>query len=288
MAPDSATGSGPTARRLVLGSQLRRLREASGISREDAGYAIRGSGSKISRLELGRVGFKERDVVDLLTLYGVTDQSEHESFLNLVRRSNEPGWWHRFNDLMPSWFQDYVGLEESAARIQTYEIQFVPGLLQTEKYARAVATQGRPEFPEDELDRRVRLRMQRQKLFTQPKAPRLWAVIDESVLHRPIGGREVLREQIQFLLDATAMSAVTLQILPFELGRSGAEGAFTILRFAEPELPDIVYLEHLCGALYLDKPDEVEVYSKVSHRLAVDAQTPEQTRKTLLKALKHS
>ncbi|SDZ41450.1 Helix-turn-helix domain-containing protein [Saccharopolyspora shandongensis] len=288
MAPDSATGSGPTARRLVLGSQLRRLREASGISREDAGYAIRGSGSKISRLELGRVGFKERDVVDLLTLYGVTDQSEHESFLNLVRRSNEPGWWHRFNDLMPSWFQDYVGLEESAARIQTYEIQFVPGLLQTEKYARAVATQGRPEFPEDELDRRVRLRMQRQKLFTQPKAPRLWAVIDESVLHRPIGGREVLREQIQFLLDATAMPAVTLQILPFELGRSGAEGAFTILRFAEPELPDIVYLEHLCGALYLDKPDEVEVYSKVSHRLAVDAQTPEQTRKTLLKALKHS
>ncbi|PKW12721.1 helix-turn-helix domain-containing protein [Saccharopolyspora spinosa] len=288
MALDSATGSGPTARRLVLGSQLRRLREASGISREDAGYSIRGSGSKISRLELGRVGFKERDVADLLNLYGVTDESEHESFLDLVRRSNEPGWWHRFNDLMPSWFQDYVGLEESAARIQTYEIQFVPGLLQTEKYARAVAIQGRPEFPADELDRRVRLRMQRQKLFTQPKAPRLWAVIDESVLHRPIGGREVLREQIQFLLDATAMSAVTLQILPFELGRSGAEGAFTILRFAEPELPDIVYLEHLCGALYLDRPDEVEVYSKVSHRLAVDAETPEETRKTLLQALKHS
>lgn len=287
MALDSATGSGPTARRLVLGSQLRRLREASGISREDAGYTIRGSGSKISRLELGRVGFKERDVVDLLNLYGVTDEAEHESFLDLVRRSNEPGWWHRFNDLMPSWFQDYVGLEESASRIQTYEIQFVPGLLQTEKYARAVAIQGRPEFPADELDRRVRLRMQRQKLFTQPKAPRLWAVIDESVLHRPIGGQEVLREQIQFLLDATAMSAVTLQILPFELGRSGAEGAFTILRFAEPELPDIVYLEHLCGALYLDKPDEVEVYSKVSHRLAVDAQTPEETRKTLLQALKY-
>ncbi|MER6991176.1 helix-turn-helix transcriptional regulator [Saccharopolyspora hirsuta] len=285
MAPDSATSSGPTARRLVLGSQLRRLREASGISREDAGYAIRGSGSKISRLELGRVGFKERDVADLLTLYGVTDDTERESFLDLVRRSNEPGWWHRYNDLMPGWFQDYVGLEESASRIQTYEIQFVPGLLQTERYARAVATQGRPEFTEDELDRRVRLRMQRQKLFSQPKAPRVWAVIDESVLHRPIGGREVLREQIEFLLEATSLAAVTLQILPFELGRSGAEGAFTILRFAEPELPDIVYLEHLCGALYLDKPDEVEVYSKVSHRLAVDAQTPEQTRKTLKAAL---
>nr|WP_218888731.1 helix-turn-helix transcriptional regulator [Saccharopolyspora hordei] len=265
---------------------MRRLREASGISREDAGDAIRGSGSKISRLELGRVGFKERDVADLLTLYGVTDDSERESFLELVRRSNEPGWWHRYNDLMPNWFQDYVGLEESASRIQTYEIQFVPGLLQTERYARAVATQGRPEFTEDELDRRVRLRMQRQKLFNQPKAPRVWAVIDESVLHRPIGGREVLREQIEHLIDVTSRPGITLQILPFELGRSGAEGAFTILRFAEPELPDIVYLEHLCGALYLDKPDEVEVYSKVSHRLAVDAQTPEQTRKTLKAALK--
>ncbi|GAA0525871.1 transcriptional regulator [Saccharopolyspora subtropica] len=288
MAPDSATGSGPTARRLVLGSQLRRLREANGISREDAGYAIRGSGSKISRLELGRVGFKERDVADLLTLYGVTDEQERATFLDLVRRSNEPGWWHSFNDLIAPWFQDFVGLEESAARIQTYEIQFVPGLLQTERYARAVATQGRPEFTEEELDRRVRLRMQRQKLLHQPKGPRLWAVIDESVLHRPIGGVEVLREQIEHLLDVTALPTVTLQILPFELGRSGAEGAFTILRFAEPEIPDIVYLEHLCGALYLDKPDEVEVYSKVSHRLAVDAQTPEETRKTLKAALTRS
>lgn len=286
MASDSATASGPTARRLILGSQLRKLREASGISREDAGYAIRGSGSKISRLELGRVSFKERDVEDLLTLYGVTDPEEREAFLDMVRKSNQPGWWHRYNDLMPSWFQDFVGLEESASRIQTYEIQFVPGLLQTERYARAVATQGRPEFTEDELDRRVRLRMQRQKLFNQPKAPRVWAVIDESVLHRPIGGREVLREQIEHLIDVTSRPGITLQILPFELGRSGAEGAFTILRFAEPELPDIVYLEHLCGALYLDKPDEVEVYSKVSHRLAVDAQTPEQTRKTLKAALK--
>lgn len=285
MAPDSATGSGPTARRLVLGSQLRRLREAAGISREDAGYAIRGSGSKISRLELGRVGFKERDVADLLTLYAVTDSTDRESFLDLVRRSNEPGWWHRYNDLLPNWFQDFVGLEESASRIQSYETQFVPGLLQTERYARAVSSEGHPEFPEAELDRRVRLRMQRQRMFAQPKAPRLWAVIDESVLHRPIGGREVLREQIQALLDATTSPAISLQLLPFELGRSAAEGAFTILRFAEPEIPDIVYLEHLCGALYLDKAEDVEVYSKVAHRLAVDAQTPVQTRETLKKAL---
>jgi transcriptional regulator with XRE-family HTH domain len=281
VASDSATASGPTARRLILGSQLRKLREASGISREDAGYAIRGSGSKISRLELGRVSFKERDVEDLLTLYGVTDPEEREAFLDMVRKSNQPGWWHRYNDLMPSWFQDFVGLEESASRIQTYEIQFVPGLLQTEDYARAVARQGRPEASSEDIERRVRLRLQRQKMFTRPNAPRLWAVIDESVLHRPIGGRQVLRAQLEHLLDITARPTVTLQVLPFELGRSAAEGAFTILRFAAPEIPDIVYLEHLCGALYLDKPEDVEVYTKASHRLAVDAQTPEQTRQTL-------
>lgn len=286
MTTDGAATGGPTARRLVLGSQLRRLREASGISREDAGYEIRGSGSKISRLELGRVGFKERDVADLLTLYGVTDESERGSFLELVRQSNQPGWWHRYSDLVPSWFQDYVGLEESASRIQTYEIQFVPGLLQTETYARAISSQGRPEAVEDEVERRVRLRMHRQRLFTQPNAPRLWAVIDESVLHRPIGGVEVLREQIDHLLEVIKLPTISLQVLPLDLGRSGAEGAFTILRFAEQEIPDIVYLEHLSGALYLDKPEDVELYSKVSHRLAVDAQTPEATRKTLHAARK--
>jgi transcriptional regulator with XRE-family HTH domain len=279
---DGAATSGPTARRLVLGSQLRRLREAKGISREDAGYSIRGSGSKISRLELGRVGFKERDVADLLTLYGVTDDTERHSFLHMVRESNQPGWWHRYSDLVPNWFQDYVGLEESASRIQTYEIQFVPGLLQTERYARAIASQGRPEATADEVDRRVLLRMRRQKLFSQPHAPRLWAVIDESVLHRPIGGRKVLREQIEHLLEITKLPTISLQVVPFALGRSAAEGAFTILRFAEPEIPDIVYLEHLSGALYLDKSEDVELYSKVSHRLAVDALTPESTRDTLL------
>ncbi|RRO12830.1 XRE family transcriptional regulator [Saccharopolyspora rhizosphaerae] len=286
MAPDTATGSGPTARRLVLGSQLRRLREAKQISREDAGYAIRGSGSKISRLELGRVGFKERDVADLLTLYGVEEDSERESFLDLVRRSNEPGWWNRYNDLIAPWFQDFVGLEESASRIQTFELQFIPGLLQTERYARAVASQGRPEAEDDEVDRRVRLRLQRQRMFARPKAPRVWAVIDESVLHRPIGGKSVMREQIESLLDATKLPTITLQVLPFSLGRSAAEGAYTILRFAEPEIPDIVYLEHLCGALYLDKPEDIEVYSKVSHRLAVDALTPEGTRKMLHERLR--
>lgn len=279
-------GSGPTARRMVLGSQLRRLREAKGISREDAGYAIRGSGSKISRVELGRVSFKERDVADLLTLYGVTDQSDRDIFLALVRESNQPGWWQRYNDLMPHWFQDFVGLEESASRIQTYEVQFIPGLLQTEDYARAVMLRGRPDAPPEEIDRRVNLRMQRQRLLASPQAPRLWAVIEEACIHRQMGGRKVLRDQLEHLLDLTKMSNISLQILPFELGGSAAETPFTLLRFAEPELPDIVYLEHLCGALYLDKTDEVEVYNKAAHRLVVEAETPEQTRRTISKVLK--
>jgi transcriptional regulator with XRE-family HTH domain len=270
---------------MVLGSQLRRLREAKGISREDAGYAIRGSGSKISRVELGRVSFKERDVADLLTLYDITDQRERDLFLTLVRESNQPGWWQRYNDLMPHWFQDFVGLEESASRIQTYETSFIPGLLQTEAYARAVMVRGRPDAPPEEIERRVTLRMQRQRLLQSPQAPRLWAVIEEACVHRQIGGRKVLRDQLEHLMEVTRMSNVSLQILPFELGGSQAENAFALLRFAEAELPDVVYLEHLCGALYLDKVDEVEVYSKAAHRLVVEAETPDQTRRTIAKVL---
>jgi transcriptional regulator with XRE-family HTH domain len=259
---------------MVLGGQLRRLREGRNISREQAGDAIRGSESKISRLELGRVSLKERDVSDLLHLYGVTDDGERASFLELVRESNQPGWWHRYHDLVPKWFQDYVGLEESASRIQTYEVAFVPGLVQTEQYARAVVRRGLPDAPPDEVERRVNLRMRRQELLAEPSSCRLWAVVDEAVLHRAVGGTDVLREQLKHLLDVTTQSNISLQVVPFRSGGSAAETSFTLLRFAERELPDIVYLEHLCGALYLDKPDEVEIYTKVVQRLAVEAETP--------------
>jgi transcriptional regulator with XRE-family HTH domain len=276
---------GPTARRIILGAQLRRLREAAGISRGEAGYAIRGSESKISRLELGRVGFKERDVQDLLTMYGVSDPDERKSILDLVAQSNERGWWHRYSDLVPNWFQDYVGLEESASRLQAYELQFVPGLLQTEDYIRAVASHGRPVRVTDETERRVSLRLQRQKILHRPGAPKLWAVIDESVLHRPVGGRAVLRAQLEHLLEITREPHITVQVLPYALSGYAAEGAFTVLRFGEPELPDIVYIEHLAGALYLDRLDEIERYGRVFDRLTVDAETPDRTRQHLSKAL---
>ena len=276
-------GGGPTARRIVLGAQLRRLREAAEISRADAGYSIRCSESKISRLELGRVGFKERDVTDLLTMYGVSDPGEREVFLEMVKRANEPGWWHRYTDLMPSWFHEYVGLEESASRIQTYELQFVPGLMQTEDYARALASRARPELASDEAERWVALRMRRQKVLARPDAPRLWAVIDEAVLHRSVGGRRVTLAQIEHLLELTRLPNITLQVMPYRLGGYTAEGAFTLLRFTEPALPDLVYIEHLTGALYLDKREEIELYSRVIDQLTVDAETPDHTRQLLVK-----
>jgi len=276
---------GVTARRIVLGTQLRRLREAAGISRADAGYTIRASDSKISRLELGRVAFKERDVADLLTMYGVNDEENRELFLDMVRRANEPGWWRRYTDVIPSWFQDFVGLEESAARIQTYELQFVPGLLQTEAYTRSVLTRGRPDYAPPDTERRIVLRTQRQKLLTSPYPPRLWAVIDESVLHRPIGGRRVLKEQLEFLLEQAKQPHVTLQVVPHQLSGYAAEGPFTLLRFAEAELPDVVYVEHLGGALFLDGVEEIELYSRALDRLAVDAETPDRSRQMLSKAL---
>ncbi|MBW4719060.1 helix-turn-helix domain-containing protein [Saccharothrix obliqua] len=274
---------GPTALRIVLGSQLRRLREAAEITRADAGYNIRGSESKISRMELGRVGLKERDVADLLTMYGMVDEDARDKFLAMVRRSNEPGWWHRYNDLMPDWFQDFVGLEEAATRILTYENHFVPGLLQTEAYAMAIASHGRPEKAGPEVRRRVSLRMQRQRVLFRPGAPRLWAVIDESVLRRPIGGRQVLLDQVDHLLSVTKEAPITLQVVPFPLSGYAAEGPFTMLRFGEPDLPDIVYLEHLSGALYLDKVEELESYSRVFDRLTVDAETPDRSRQFLMK-----
>ncbi|WP_084338391.1 Scr1 family TA system antitoxin-like transcriptional regulator [Actinomadura oligospora] len=262
----------------MLGSQLRRLREAKGVSRQDAGYVIRASESKISRLELGRVSFKERDVEDLLTLYGVDDQRERHALLQLARDANTPGWWHRYTDVLPNWFQTYVGLEESAALIRTYELQFVPGLLQSEGYARAIIQQGNAGAPESEIEQRVSLRLQRQERLTAPDAPRLWAVLDESALKRPIGGPEVMRGQLEHLIEVSKLPNVTIQVMPFKFGAHAAEGgAFTILRFPEQDLPDVVYVESLTGAMYLDKRDDVDTYLQAMERLSVDSATPEHT-----------
>nr|WP_218911939.1 helix-turn-helix transcriptional regulator [Streptosporangium sandarakinum] len=259
----------------MLGASLRRLREEKGLTRGAAGFHIRASESKISRMELGRVGFKTRDVEDLLTLYGVLDDAERRGLLEMVREANTPGWWHKYGDLLPNWFTTYVGLEEATSVIRTYEVQFVPGLLQTSDYARTVIRLGYPDAPEAEIERRVHMRMQRQERFTRKDGPRLWAVIDEAALRRPIGGKETMREQIQHLLEVAALPNITLQVMPFRFGMHAAEGgAFSILRFPESDLSDVVYVEQLWGALYLDKREDVDPYLTAMEQLCVESTTP--------------
>jgi transcriptional regulator with XRE-family HTH domain len=285
--PDGSSGSGPTVLRMVLGGQLRRLREAKGISREDAGYEIRASDSKISRMELGRVGFKERDVADLLTLYDVTDEKDRKPLLDLARQANNRGWWHRFGDVLPSWFQAYLGLELAAALIRTYEVQFVPGLLQTADYARAVIALGHSRATAEQIERRVELRMQRQHVLTRPDPVQYWAVVDEAALRRPIGGSAVMRGQIAALIEASKQSTVTLQVLPFHTGgHAAAGGAFTLLRFPDPDLPDVVYSEQLTSAIYLDKREDVDLYAAAMERLAVEAAPPTRTLEMLEELLR--
>lgn len=266
--------SGPTVLRIALGAQLRRLREAGNITTGQAAEAIRATGSKISRLERGRTAARPRDVADLLTLYGVTDETEREKLLALTRAAGARAWWQPYSDVLPRWLELYIGLEEAASMIRTYQVQFVHGLMQTEDYARAVILIANARAPAEEVERRVSLRMQRQKLLTQPGAPELWAVLDEAALRRSPDGPEVMRAQLEHLLQLTDLPNVTLQIVPFNVGpHAAAGGPFTILRFPEPDLPDVVYLEQLNSALYLDQRDDVTDYVAVMDRLCIQAAT---------------
>ena len=278
MAEFGSDRGGPTVQRMLVGAKLRRLRTDLGITREQAADHIRASAWKIHRLENGQVGFKERDLRDLLDLYQVDDPQEVADTLALAREANHPGWWQHYGDVLPAWFRAYVDLESAASLIRTYEGQFIPGLLQTDEYIRAVVQGARLSEAGDDVGRRVRLRMARQILLTREQPPRLWAVIDEAALRRPVGGREVMRGQLERLIDATKLANVTLQILPFDSGAHPAmAGAFSILRFGDQELPDVVYLEHLTGASYLDKRDEVERYLDIIEILCVEAEPPART-----------
>ena len=276
-APEIGQEGASTVRRILLGALLRRLRESRGISMQLAGYHIRATESKISRMETGKVSFKERDVADLLTFYGVTDSAEHAQVMALVREANAPGWWHSFSEVLPPWFQAYVGLESAAAVVRTYEIQFIPGLLQCPEYVRAVVSADRAATP-SELDRRIELRLRRQLALERGDGPRLWVVLDEAAVRRPVGGREVMEAQIRYLIDQACSPNVTIQLLPYRVGAHAAEGgAFTVLRFAEADLPDIVYIEQLARAQFIEKPDIVERYAAAMEQITVEALTPEQT-----------
>jgi transcriptional regulator with XRE-family HTH domain len=263
---------------MLVGAKLRRLRTDLGLSREEAAEAIRASEWKIHRLENGQVGFKERDLVDLLARYQVSDPAEVDELLAMAREANAPGWWQRYGDVLPQWFRAYVDLESAATLIRTYEGQFIPGLLQTDDYMRAVIHGAHLDESAEEVGRRVRLRMARQTLLTREHPPRLWAVVDEAALRRPVGGREVMRGQVERLIEAAKLPNVTLQVLGFDSGAHPAMvGSFSVLRFPDQELPDVVYLEHLTSASYLNKPDEVDRYLHVMESICVRAAPPERT-----------
>jgi transcriptional regulator with XRE-family HTH domain len=267
-----------TVLRMMLGHRLRRLREAAGITPDAAGYEIRASRSKISRMEHGRVSFKERDLADLLTMYGVTDDQVRAGVLAAARQANTPGWWSKYGDILADWFEAYVSLEGAASRIRTFELQFVHGLFQTEAYARAVTLLGHKAAPAEEIDRRVSLRLKRQDVLTAPQPPRIWSILDEAALRRPLGGRAVMHAQLNRLIEVAELPHVTVQVVPFgHGGHAAAGGSFTVLRFGEADLPDIVYIEQLTSALYLDNRNDVEHYMEVMDRLSAEALTPAHT-----------
>jgi hypothetical protein len=279
---ESGAQGGPTTLRIILGGHLRRMRVAAGISRSDAGWEIRSSESKISRMELGRIGLKERDVGDLLKLYGLDDDEERARLLALAAEANNPGWWHRYGDVLPSWFHAYIDLEAAAQLIRLYDLQLVPGLLQTREYTRAVVQLGRGTVPTEEVERRITLRLKRQEVLTRPDPVRLWAVVDEAALRRPVGGVNCIIDQLDYLIEMSELPNVTLQVAPFSLGGHSVQaGAFTILRFPEEDLPDKVYIEHLSSALYLDKPEDLDQYTAAMEALCVAAPTPSKTREIL-------
>ncbi|KPI11441.1 helix-turn-helix domain protein [Actinobacteria bacterium OK074] len=273
----------PTVAQVVLGRRLQELREAAGLKREEAAHVLRVAPATVRRMELAEVGLKIPYVEVLLTTYGVS-VAEVTAFVALAEEANRPGWWQRYHDVLPSWFSLHVSLENAARLIRSYEPHFVPGLLQTEEYARAVMDAGTvgQDHP-DAVSRHVALRMDRQKLLNGEKAPHFWAVMDETVLMRPVSiDSRVMREQLDRLLEAAESERITLQVAEFASGPHPATNApFTLLRFAEPELPDMVHSELVTGALYLDDRDEVALHLEVLDHLTAHAASAQRTKKIL-------
>jgi hypothetical protein len=259
--------SSPTVKRRRLASELRRYREVASLTIEEVATRLEWSMAKISRIENARVSVLPRDVKFLLREYGLSEQDEAwELLLTLARESRTKGWWQQYGDAIPDWFQVYVGLEAEAATVHKYDSEFVPGLLQTEDYARAIHRAYLVGEPDEEIERRVQVRMARQDLLTSDGQPEVWSVLNEAVIRRVVAGKEAMKRQLLRLVEATAMVNVTLQVIPFAAGaHSSMGGPFSMLSFPEPGDPDIVYIEYQTGALYLEKHDEVRRY-----RLAFD------------------
>ncbi|MFD4258564.1 helix-turn-helix domain-containing protein [Streptomyces sp. NPDC058534] len=273
----------PTVGQVVLGRRLQELRETAGLRREEAAKVLRVAPATVRRMEMAEVSLKIPYVQILLTTYGV-GSDEVSAFVTLAEEANQPGWWQRYHDVLPDWFSMYVSLEGAARIVRSYEPHFVPGLLQTEDYARSVLEAGTiGNAGGDAVERHVSLRMERQRLLERPDPPHLWVVMDETVLRRPVSvhGR-VMREQLDKLLEFASRDRVTLQVAEFEDGpHPGTYAPFTLFRFAEPELPDMVFTEYLTGALYLDSRPEVSAHLEVLDHMTARAASTQRTEKVL-------
>lgn len=267
----------PTVRRRRLGQELRRLREQKGMTAEEVADRLLVSQSKISRLENGRRSISQRDVRDLCGVYEVQDRRIVESLMQMAKESRQQGWWHAFGDIP---YSVYIGLETEAASLRVYESQMVPGLLQTRDYAHAVVTGALPEATTADVEKRVEVRMRRQERIADANRPlRLWAVLDEAALRRAVGGRTTMREQLEHLLELTRLPHVTIQVMPFAMGaHPGLNGQYAILEFADASDSTVVYLEGLTSDLYLEKSDDVQMYSVMYEHLRAQALNPDQTR----------
>ncbi|MGX2993645.1 helix-turn-helix domain-containing protein [Streptomyces sp. JNUCC 64] len=278
----------PTVGQVVLGKRLKELREAKGLTREQAASELRVTAATVRRMETAEVALKVPYVHVLLAMYGVAD-GEVDGFLSLVEDANRPGWWQRYHDVLPEWFSLYVSLEAEARLIRSYEPHFVPGILQTDRYAREVMTAGTigHSHPE-EVERHVELRLDRQQLLGKPNAPHLWIIMDETVLRRPVAGAEVMAEQMDRLLTAARTPGLTLQVAEFGNGpHPGTYGPFSLFRFTQPELQDMVYCEFLTGALYLDSQIEVANHLEVLDHMSAQAASTDRTRELLREARDH-
>jgi transcriptional regulator with XRE-family HTH domain len=267
-----ARGQSPTVRRRRLASELRRLRESAKLTIEEVGEKLECSASKISRIETGHVGVTPRDARDLLELYDVAPD-QLEALVQLAREARKKGWWHAYNEVFTGAF---VGLESDASSLRAFQALLVPGLLQTEDYTRAVMRSIRPDWTEADVERRVGARMERQRLLTAPDPPNYWAIMDEAVLRRTVGGPDVMRTQLRRLCDIALLPNVTLQMVPFDAGaHSSMEGPFLILGFPEQADPDVVYVDTTTGGVYLEEQADVQRYTLMFDHLRASALSPD-------------
>ncbi|MQA06988.1 MAG: helix-turn-helix domain-containing protein [Pseudonocardiaceae bacterium] len=278
-----ARGDGPTVRRRRLASELRRLRDVADLTIDEVGERLECSASKISRIETGHVGVTPRDARDMLKLYGLGGD-ELEALVQLAREARRKGWWHAYNEVFTGAF---VGLEADAASLRAFQALLVPGLLQTERYTRAVIKAIRPNATEESIERRVAGRIERQRLLTESNPPEYWAVIDEAVVHRVVGGPDVMREQFERLQEIAQAPHVTLQMLPFTAGaHAGMEGPFLILGFPEQADPDVVYVENTSSGVYLEQQEDVHRYTLMFDHLRAAALNPDDTIQAIIEAMK--